>query len=68
MEPTYIPPSPPLLVCPTMLIPRKFTVSAVKNHTQSVIKHSIYIINTVNKPPKNYYINHTSKMFVLNRF
>ena len=27
IEPTYIPPSPPLLDCPTMEIPRKLTVS-----------------------------------------
>lgn len=27
IEPTYIPPSPPLLLCPTILIPRKLTVS-----------------------------------------
>lgn len=27
MDPTYIPPSPPLLLCPTIEIPKKFTVS-----------------------------------------
>lgn len=27
MEPTYIPPSPPLLLCPTILIPRKLILS-----------------------------------------
>lgn len=27
IEPTYIPPSPPLLLCPTMDMPRKLTVS-----------------------------------------
>ena len=30
IEPTYMPPSPPLLLWPTMLIPRKFTVSEIK--------------------------------------
>ena len=31
MEPTYIPPSPPVLLCPTMLIPRKLTVSMLSD-------------------------------------
>lgn len=31
IEPTYIPPSPPLLLCPTILIPRKLTVSILSD-------------------------------------
>lgn len=37
IEPTYIPPSPPLFDCPTMLIPKKFTVSREKENKYIIL-------------------------------
>lgn len=47
IEPTYIPPSPPLLLWPTILIPRKLTVS-IFNETVIIFKDIVLSVILLN--------------------